>query len=71
MTDIAQKVDLRVDRNGIVADAELVVGAMIAGLFRTPETFHVKLNRPFLFFVRDKLTHATLFLGAVMDPTLR
>jgi len=29
----------------------------------------MKIDRPFLFLIRDKNTNALLFLGAVMDPT--
>jgi serine protease inhibitor len=33
------------------------------------EPFHRNLDRPFLFLIRDNLTKALLFEGAVMDPT--
>jgi len=31
--------------------------------------FHMVVNRPFLFFVRDNVTNSLLFAGAVMDPS--
>ena len=33
-----------------------------------PETFHV--DRPFLFFITEKYTHAVIFSGRVMEPVL-
>jgi len=33
-----------------------------------PDPFHVLLDRPFLFFVRETTTNALLFAGALMDP---
>ena len=32
------------------------------------DTFHMRLDRPFVFFVRDSTTNALLFAGAVVDP---
>jgi serine protease inhibitor len=37
----------------------------------TLDRLHVALDRPFLFFVRDNLTKALIFEGAVMNPTLQ
>jgi len=33
-----------------------------------PNPFHVKLDRPFLFLIRDNTTNVLLFIGAVTDP---
>lgn len=69
LMDVAQKLDITVDRDGIHANSETVAGAVYGGVLMVPEPFHVQLNRPFLFLIRDRNTDALLFLGAVMDPT--
>jgi serine protease inhibitor len=33
--------------------------------------FHMVLNRPFLFIVRDNVTNALLFVGVMMNPNLQ
>jgi serine protease inhibitor len=39
------------------------------GLIMAPDSFHVVLNRPFVFLVRENATGALLFVGALMDPS--
>ena len=66
-----QKVSLDVDQRGIRADAETrgagVYGGILAGL---PEPFHMTIDRPFLFYVRDSVTDAPLYMGVVMNPAV-
>lgn len=33
-----------------------------------PEPFVMRINRPFIFFIRDSRTNTILFLGRVMNP---
>jgi len=68
LTEVVQKIDLQVDREGIRASAETVAGEMYGGLM-SGTGLKMKIDRPFLFLIRDKNTNALLFLGAVMDPT--
>ena len=66
---IAQEIDIDVSKSGIRADAETVAGAVYGGIMGAQQPFHVDLNRPFLFLIRDETTNALLFVGAVMDPS--
>jgi serpin B len=68
LREVNQKIDLTVDRSGIRADANTVAGAVYGGIMSSPEPFHMRLNRPFVFLIRDQTTDALLFIGAVMDP---
>lgn len=70
LTGIAQKTEITVDENGIRADAGTVFSGVAGGMMVPKTPFHMSLQRPFLFFVRDRATNALLFEGAVMDPTL-
>ena len=70
LTGVAQKTEITVDENGIRADAGTIVGGVVGGIMLTKAPFHLRLDRPFLFFIRDRATNALLFEGAVMDPTL-
>ncbi len=69
LTEVKQNVNFQVDKNGILADADTVMGAVYGGIAGGQEPFQVKLDRPFLFLVRDQTTNVLLFIGAVMDPT--
>lgn len=69
VTEVNQKIDLIVDRSGIRADANTVAGAVYGGIMSVPEPFHMQLNRPFVFLIRDQTTDALLFIGAVTDPS--
>lgn len=66
---VAQKIEITVDENGIRADAGTIVHGVYGGILGTRvEPFHMILNRPFVFLIRDNVTDALLFAGAVMDP---
>jgi len=69
VTDIGQNVDFTADKHGIHADAETVVGMIPLGLISAPDSFHMALNRPFVFLVRENASGALLFAGALMDPS--
>jgi serine protease inhibitor len=69
VTDIGQTIYFTADKHGIHADAETVIGAIPLGLISAPDSFHVVLNRPFVFLVRENATGALLFAGALMDPS--
>ena len=69
LTGVSQSIDIEVNREGIRASAETVSGIVYGGIATVPNPFHLQLNRPFLFFIRERYTNALLFLGAVMDPS--
>jgi hypothetical protein len=71
ITQVRQRIDLSVTKEGIRADAETVVGAVYGGILAARPAFHMVLDRPFLFLIRDQTTNALLFMGAVMDPSAR
>ncbi len=66
--DVGQAIDFTADKHGIHADAETIVGAVPLGLIAASDAFHVVLNRPFVFLVRENASGALLFAGAVMEP---
>ncbi len=69
LTRVFQKVEIEVNRQGIRANAETVGGIVYGGVTGGLNPFHVQLNRPFVFLIREQNTNALLFLGAVMDPS--
>jgi serine protease inhibitor len=74
LTTTVQRVDLDVDTWGIKARAITFLGGVLGGvmggsMLPPPQPFHMIVNRPFLFFVRDNVTDALLFAGAEMNPT--
>jgi serpin B len=70
---VSQTVDMKLDKEGIHAHAFTFSGGHIGGIFGgvasmpTP-SFHMVVNRPFLFFIHDTYTDSLLFAGAVVDP---
>jgi serine protease inhibitor len=74
LTATVQRVELDVDTWGIKARAITFLGGVLGGVMGgsmspPPQPFHMIVNRPFLFFVRDNVTDALLFAGAEMNPT--
>lgn len=67
ITDVLQEVYIAVDENGTEAAAAT---AVIVGETSAPSAEPVELivDRPFLFWISDRETGATLFLGRVLDP---
>jgi serpin B len=61
--DLYHQTIISVDENGTFAAAG-TAGDMVA-----PEVPVVKLNRPFIFLIRDIETNTILFIGQVMDPS--
>jgi serpin B len=55
---------------GIEAAAATAVVMKDAGAIGpAPDPFTLTIDRPFLFFIRDKATGAVLFTGQIVDPT--
>jgi serine protease inhibitor len=76
LTTTQQQVDLDVDDWGIKARAVTFMGGVLGGVVGgstgpPPRLFHMIVNRPFLFFIRDNATNVLLFLGAEMNPMER
>src|SRR5208337_2944344 len=68
---VLQKTAITVDEDGIRADSGTIMAGIYGGIMGgLPKPFHMVLNRPFLFIIRDNATHALLFIGAVMNPTV-
>jgi len=60
---VRHAVTVDVDESGTKAAAVTVVGAVLVSL---PASFNV--DRPFLFFIRERFTGALLFSGVIRDP---
>jgi serpin B len=61
---------VRVDEKGTEAAAATAVVMIARGLFREEDPpREVKVDRPFLFLIRDNASGLVLFLGRVSDPS--
>ncbi len=70
---VIHQANIEVDEKGTTAAAATAV-VMTTGGCTGPDpakTVTLRLNRPFLFVVRDLRTGAILFMGRVVDPTAR
>ncbi|HNS50957.1 MAG TPA: serpin family protein [Anaerolineae bacterium] len=69
ITDVFHKAFVKVDENGTEAAAAT---AVVVGLtaFNPVEPIEVRVDRPFVFLIRDVKTGTILFLGRVVDPSL-
>ncbi len=65
ITDVVHKGFVGIDEQGTEAAAAT---AVIVGPTSVPETATLVVDRPFLFFIRDRPTGAILFVGRVVDP---
>ncbi len=66
---VEQTVSLEVDIRSIQTKAWTYMVGLIGGRLANDEGFHMKINRPFLFQIRDNQTGVLLFMGAVTDPS--
>ena len=67
VSEVIHKSFVRVDENGTEAAAATAVVIVRTSLIITDEEFLV--NRPFIFFIREKASGSVLFMGRVVDPT--
>ena len=70
LTAIEQSSDVTIDRTGIKVDSGIAFAGVYGGIvaYREPP-FQMHLDRPFVFLIRDTVTGALLYSGAVIDPT--
>ena len=71
LSGVVQKTEITVDENGIRADAGTIVHGVYGGVMGVQSPFHMTLDRPFLFIIRDNVTRALLFAGVVTNPTVQ
>jgi serpin B len=62
---VIHQATIQVDEKGTIATAATAILGETGG---GPETRIFRVDRPFLFVIRDRDTGAFLFLGRVMDP---
>ncbi len=62
---------LKVDEHGTEAAAATALMALAAGMIEEepPRPIPFVVDRPFYFFIQERLTGAVLFMGRVLDPT--
>lgn len=65
ITDVLHKGFVAIDEKGTEAAAAT---AVIVGETSAPEPATLHVDRPFVFFIRDRPTGAILFVGRVVDP---
>jgi serpin B len=71
ISDVLHKAFISVDEEGTeAAAATAVIMAPGAGAPPEEEPLEVRIDRPFLFAIRDPQTGAILFLGRVMNPSV-
>ena len=69
ISDVIHQADIAVDEKGTEAAAASAV--VMAGTAAPAEPVTVRVDRPFLFALRDLPTGAVLFLGRVTDPSAK
>ena len=73
ISNVIHQANIDVDEKGTEAAAATVVGGSTTGgcgWGAVKKTITLRLNHPFLFFVRDVETGAVLFMGRVVDPSV-
>ena len=67
--DVLHKAFISVDEEGTEAAAATVVIGVGAGAPPETEPPEVRIDRPFIFAIRDTQTGTLLFMGRVMNPS--
>ena len=68
---VAQKTESPLMRTESVRTREPSFTGCMGEFLQWQGPFHMVLNRPFLFIVRDNVTNALLFVGVMMNPNLQ
>jgi serpin B len=68
---VVHQANIDVDEKGTEAAAATAVGVDTGGGPSPVKNITMRLERPFLFFLRDVDTGAVLFMGRVTDPSVR
>ncbi len=74
ISSVIHQANIDVDEQGTEAAAATAIGFDTTGGCAIPQpvkTVTLRLDRPFLFVVRDVATGAILFMGRVLDPSVR
>jgi serpin B len=69
ISDVIHEAYIAVDEKGTEAAAATAVIMRTAAAPMPTEMIELRIDRPFLFALRDRDTGAVLFLGRVTDPT--
>jgi serpin B len=67
MDEVMHSAYIRVDENGTEAATATAVSTSL-GLFRRDDPITMRIDRPFLFAIRDTVSGTLLFTGRVLDP---
>ena len=68
ISKVRQKSFLKVDEEGTEASAATVVILVERGGMDTDEEIYMRVNHPFLIFIREKRSGTILFSGKIMKP---
>ena len=68
ISKVKHKSFVQVDEQGTEIAAVTVV-TMVASAGTVPIGFYMRVNRPFIFVIRERTSRALLFMGKMMDPT--
>lgn len=68
LDQVDQEVRVAVDEEGTVAAAATVGTAVPTSVIVYEHPFHMEVNRPFYFAIRDDSTRGVLFMGKVVHP---
>jgi serpin B len=68
---VIHQANIDVDEKGTEAAAATAVGVDTGGGPSPLDEITLRLDRPFLFVLRDVQTGAVLFMGRVVDPSLK
>jgi serpin B len=69
ISEVLHKAFISVDEAGTEAAAATIVIASVGAAMPPADLLEVRIDRPFLFAIRDTQTGTLLFLGRVMDPS--
>ncbi len=67
---VLHKSFVEVNEEGTEAAAVTIVEVVAISALPGPEKIYFKVNRPFIFVIKEKQTNAILFMGRVMKPVI-
>ncbi|NJN68231.1 MAG: serpin family protein [Chloroflexaceae bacterium] len=69
ISEVFHQAFVAVDEEGTEAAAATAPVMTLTGIMPDPEVVTLKIDRPFIFLIRDTETGTVLFVGRVLNPS--
>ena len=70
ISNVKHKSYVKVDEEGTEAAAVTSIEISLTSAIGGPDKFYMRMDKPFIFVIKDNQTNSLLFMGKIMNPEL-